>query len=185
MNLTLEEQLIICPKCRYQRKSTDAGPAGQCPCCGVVYDKYFRHQNELARHAHDGPKKHPGDDNWRRYHWYFLADVTRKEKLLLLSASLLTVAVIFLLKLTGIIAWDFKKTLAGFYFWMMTGWLIYRVFDALNTGSLYRRGRFSRYGNWYHRESDPVMFWQIIVIWLLGIAASATVFVLIVTGMLM
>jgi hypothetical protein len=29
-----------CPKCSYERKASDGGPAGECPSCGVIYEKY-------------------------------------------------------------------------------------------------------------------------------------------------
>lgn len=31
----------VCPKCSHRRTPADAGPAWQCPRCGVVYDKYL------------------------------------------------------------------------------------------------------------------------------------------------
>lgn len=31
-----------CPKCGYQRKSTDAGADGECPSCGVFHEKYLQ-----------------------------------------------------------------------------------------------------------------------------------------------
>lgn len=32
--------MTICPKCSYERRATDSGPAYECPSCGVVYAKY-------------------------------------------------------------------------------------------------------------------------------------------------
>ncbi len=37
-----------CPKCSYERKSTDEAPDWQCPLCGVVYAKVLRAQQDKA-----------------------------------------------------------------------------------------------------------------------------------------
>lgn len=44
-SLTLERlrrinKMKICPKCQYQRQSTDTAPDYECPKCGIVYAKY-------------------------------------------------------------------------------------------------------------------------------------------------
>lgn len=40
---TLVERVMVihCPKCGYSRTSTDTAPKGECPACGVVFDKLF------------------------------------------------------------------------------------------------------------------------------------------------
>ncbi|MBV8062967.1 MAG: hypothetical protein JOY51_05185, partial [Nevskia sp.] len=37
-----------CPKCGHQRLESDTGPAGECPRCGVIYEKYRAHQARFA-----------------------------------------------------------------------------------------------------------------------------------------
>ena len=32
--------MTLCPNCSYERQETDCGPAGECPRCGVVYEKW-------------------------------------------------------------------------------------------------------------------------------------------------
>lgn len=33
---------VVCPKCAYQRASTDTAPDWQCPSCGIAYAKYVK-----------------------------------------------------------------------------------------------------------------------------------------------
>jgi hypothetical protein len=37
-----------CPKCGYVRQPEDAGAAGECPRCGVIYEKYLQQQARAA-----------------------------------------------------------------------------------------------------------------------------------------
>lgn len=37
-----------CPKCGHQRLESETGPAGECPRCGVIYEKYRAHQARFA-----------------------------------------------------------------------------------------------------------------------------------------
>lgn len=37
---------VVCPKCGYARRATDAAPAWQCPACGIAYHKF---QAQLAQ----------------------------------------------------------------------------------------------------------------------------------------
>ncbi len=37
-----------CPKCGYQRRAADAAPAGECPSCGIIYEKFRQRQARFA-----------------------------------------------------------------------------------------------------------------------------------------
>lgn len=38
----------VCPKCGYQRRDTDSAPPGECPSCGVIYEKFLARQAQFA-----------------------------------------------------------------------------------------------------------------------------------------
>ena len=40
---------ITCPKCKYQRQSTDTGDAGICPSCGLVFAKWVQRQSGMEQ----------------------------------------------------------------------------------------------------------------------------------------
>ena len=37
--ISLQPQAVVCPKCQHKRTAADAGPAWQCPKCGIAYNK--------------------------------------------------------------------------------------------------------------------------------------------------
>jgi hypothetical protein len=37
-----------CPKCGYQRRAADTAPAGECPACGIIYEKFRERQALFA-----------------------------------------------------------------------------------------------------------------------------------------
>lgn len=37
--VTHKQAGVVCPRCRYRRKTSDSEPYWQCPNCGVAYDK--------------------------------------------------------------------------------------------------------------------------------------------------
>lgn len=39
LGLSVQPQVIICPKCQHQRTAADQGPDWQCPGCGIAYNK--------------------------------------------------------------------------------------------------------------------------------------------------
>jgi hypothetical protein len=39
VGLSMQPQVIICPKCQHKRTAADQGPDWQCPSCGVAYNK--------------------------------------------------------------------------------------------------------------------------------------------------
>lgn len=43
-----------CPKCQHERTEADSGPAGQCPACGVIFEKWLRQHLAAA-----GPQELP------------------------------------------------------------------------------------------------------------------------------
>ena len=79
---------------------------------------------------------------------------------------------------------NFYKFLAQVWLLVLIFWMTYRIIRALRSGGLYSRGRYETKGNWYYRESDPYMFWQTIIMWILGSVALSTAFILLVRGLL-
>lgn len=37
-----------CPKCGYQRRASDSAPVGECPSCGIIYEKFRERQARFA-----------------------------------------------------------------------------------------------------------------------------------------
>lgn len=77
---------------------------------------------------------------------------------------------------------EFGQKFGELAFLALSVWLIYRIVKALKTGELYTRGRYELEGHLYSRESEPYMFWQTIVMWILGVIALWVMFYLVVTG---
>ncbi len=42
-----------CPKCRYERKKSDAAPDWQCPQCGIAMEKYDQLMEENDQYSRD------------------------------------------------------------------------------------------------------------------------------------
>ncbi len=54
LSLQSEPQLIVCPKCQYQRTAADHGPDWRCPSCGVAYSKATPPSVTVAREVNSG-----------------------------------------------------------------------------------------------------------------------------------
>jgi hypothetical protein len=170
MNLSLESQYTPCPKCHYTRKKTDREPDYQCPSCGVVYEKFIHHQEDI---------QHPenSQNNHLRLTHQVVLSYWEKFKLAVCLSPFFAIG-------AGIILMDsksdaFHKPLGGWLVVLIfSGWMIYRIVNALESGALYTRGRYSIKGNWYYKKSTPYMFWQTIIMWTLGIVAFCTFYAL-------
>jgi hypothetical protein len=56
-----------CPKCAYERKPTDAGPAGVCPSCGLVFAKWVsRALNAAPAVRPDEASEDEAEGGWSR-----------------------------------------------------------------------------------------------------------------------
>jgi hypothetical protein len=161
MNLSLESQYTPCPKCHYTRKTTDYGSDNQCPACGVVYEKYIQHQSYI---------QHPENSQANHVRQTFHAILSNWEKFKLAVCLTPFFAIVAVLTQIDSILVSFHKPLSEWLVVLaLSAWLAYRIQNALNSGTLYTRGRYEFKGHWYERESQPYMFWQTIIAWLLGI----------------
>jgi hypothetical protein len=170
MNLSLEPQNNTCPKCQYTRKITDMGSDFQCPFCGVVYEKYIHHHEDI---------QHPeyNQNNHLRLTSQVALSRWEKFKLVVCLSPFFAIGVGF--TMMDSISEAFHKPLGGWLAVLIfSSWMIYRIANALRSGVLYTRGRYSTKGNWYCMESAPYMFWQTIIMWMLGIVAYCMAFVL-------
>jgi hypothetical protein len=76
----------------------------------------------------------------------------------------------------------FKDTFGEVCLLILSIWMIYRIILALKSGEVYTRGRYEFKGHLYDRGSEPYMYWQTIIIWVLGLVALWTVFYFVVTS---
>jgi uncharacterized membrane protein YhaH (DUF805 family)/ribosomal protein L37AE/L43A len=64
--LGLQPQVIVCPKCQYERTAADHGPDWQCPSCGVAYSKAAAHSAAVAHNVNSargaGGRRESDDD---------------------------------------------------------------------------------------------------------------------------
>ncbi len=59
---------VICPKCAYQRQPADPPPAGSCPRCGIIHNKYRGPQNPPpSQREESGDRRSPRAYDARDY----------------------------------------------------------------------------------------------------------------------
>jgi len=59
----------VCPNCSYQRTSADTSPQGQCPKCGIYYEKFFTAQSRAREQEKSAARRaalHESLDRSRR-----------------------------------------------------------------------------------------------------------------------
>ncbi len=56
----------VCPKCGYQRKPADSGPAYECPHCGVIYEKHLARISQTVELEAERPPPAPGMSRKKR-----------------------------------------------------------------------------------------------------------------------
>jgi hypothetical protein len=77
---------------------------------------------------------------------------------------------------------NFKDTFGEVCLIILSIWMIYRIVRALKSGEIYTRARYEFKGHLYDRETEPYMYWQSSIMWVLGLVALWTVFYFVLTG---
>jgi len=134
---------MICPKCKYVRKESDAAPAWQCPNCGIAVEKYAQLMQQDDLQLREEALEHKARDQ---------ADHKIK----------MTYVILFAIGLFGLLAGE-RWGLAYVLVWFLIAlWAGYCMVLMLTTGYYSGFPYITK-----HRVDNPFEFWMAFVLLLI------------------